>query len=275
MRELRDAGLRMALLTNNVREWEPRWRPMLPEIDEIFEVVVDSAFVGMRKPEPEIYLLTVERLGRWRRALRLRVRGRHRDQLRRGARAGHGGGGVRDHRRRTGADRVHATLNGSGGWEARSRRPFDAYPLPRLAPCPDRVPGAVRAGGGRAADEDLPRRADQGRAVRGEAEQPQPRHTHPGGERLHHRDGHGRGGRQRQAGADQPADAAPHRLPQPRPEGRREARRHLQPVHRARLPQRSCRGPPSDSRARARSASGCDACPGLRLPDQGEGPVGA
>ena len=25
---------------------------MLPEIDEIFEVVVDSAFVGMRKPEP-------------------------------------------------------------------------------------------------------------------------------------------------------------------------------------------------------------------------------
>ena len=63
LRELRERGLRMALLTNNVREWEPRWRPMLPEIDEIFEVVVDSAFVGMRKPEPEIYLLTVERLG--------------------------------------------------------------------------------------------------------------------------------------------------------------------------------------------------------------------
>ena len=58
VRELRGRGLRAALLTNNVREWEPRWRPMLPEIDEIFEVVVDSAFVGMRKPEPEIYLLT-------------------------------------------------------------------------------------------------------------------------------------------------------------------------------------------------------------------------
>ena len=53
----------MALLTNNVREWEPRWRAMLPELDEIFEVVVDSAFVGMRKPEPEIYQLTLERLG--------------------------------------------------------------------------------------------------------------------------------------------------------------------------------------------------------------------
>ncbi len=62
MRDLRDRGLRMALLTNNVREWEPRWRALLPEIDEIFEVVVDSAFVRMRKPEPEIYLLTVERL---------------------------------------------------------------------------------------------------------------------------------------------------------------------------------------------------------------------
>ena len=46
-----------------MREWEPLWRAKLPEIDEIFEVVVDSAFVGMRKPEPEIYELTLERLG--------------------------------------------------------------------------------------------------------------------------------------------------------------------------------------------------------------------
>ena len=63
MAELRGRGLRTALLTNNVREWEPRWRAMLPEIDAIFEVIVDSAFVGMRKPEHEIYHLTVERLG--------------------------------------------------------------------------------------------------------------------------------------------------------------------------------------------------------------------
>jgi putative hydrolase of the HAD superfamily len=63
MAELRGRGLRAALLTNNVREWEPRWRAMLPELDEIFEIVVDSAFVGMRKPEHEIYHLTVERLG--------------------------------------------------------------------------------------------------------------------------------------------------------------------------------------------------------------------
>jgi putative hydrolase of the HAD superfamily len=62
MRELKERGLRMAMLTNNVREWEPVWRPMLP-VDEIFETVVDSAFVGCRKPEPRIYELTLERLG--------------------------------------------------------------------------------------------------------------------------------------------------------------------------------------------------------------------
>jgi epoxide hydrolase-like predicted phosphatase len=62
MRELRGRGYRMAILTNNVREWEEHWRAKLP-IDEIFELVVDSAWVGMRKPEPEIYELTLERLG--------------------------------------------------------------------------------------------------------------------------------------------------------------------------------------------------------------------
>jgi epoxide hydrolase-like predicted phosphatase len=61
MRELKTEGLRMAMLTNNVKEWEPLWRTMLP-VDEIFEFVVDSAFVGMRKPEREIFDLTVERL---------------------------------------------------------------------------------------------------------------------------------------------------------------------------------------------------------------------
>ena len=60
---LRARGLRTALLTNNVREWEPLWRAKLPELDAIFEVVVDSAFVGLRKPDPRIYELTLERLG--------------------------------------------------------------------------------------------------------------------------------------------------------------------------------------------------------------------
>lgn len=62
VRGARERGLRCALLTNNVREWEPLWRAMFP-VDELFELVVDSAFVGMRKPDPEIYRLTLDRLG--------------------------------------------------------------------------------------------------------------------------------------------------------------------------------------------------------------------
>jgi putative hydrolase of the HAD superfamily len=61
MREAKAAGHRMGLLTNNVREWEPLWRSMLP-VDEIFEAVVDSGFVGLRKPDREIYMLMLERL---------------------------------------------------------------------------------------------------------------------------------------------------------------------------------------------------------------------
>jgi putative hydrolase of the HAD superfamily len=62
MRKVKERGYGMGLLTNNVREWEPLWRTMLP-VDEIFEVVVDSGFVGMRKPDREIYDLTLERMG--------------------------------------------------------------------------------------------------------------------------------------------------------------------------------------------------------------------
>ena len=61
MRELKGEGYRMAMLTNNVREWEPLWRSMLP-VDEIFETVVDSGFVGCRKPESKIYAITLERV---------------------------------------------------------------------------------------------------------------------------------------------------------------------------------------------------------------------
>lgn len=61
LREYKSGGGRLAMLTNNVREWEPRWRSMLP-VDELFETVVDSGFVGMRKPEREIFELTHERV---------------------------------------------------------------------------------------------------------------------------------------------------------------------------------------------------------------------
>jgi putative hydrolase of the HAD superfamily len=62
MRDLSRRGYKLAICTNNVREWEQLWRAKLP-VDELFDVVVDSAFVGVRKPEPQIYELTLERLG--------------------------------------------------------------------------------------------------------------------------------------------------------------------------------------------------------------------
>jgi putative hydrolase of the HAD superfamily len=61
VRQLRGAGYRTALLTNNAREWEPMWRSMIP-VDELFDVVVDSSVVGLRKPDPAIYELTCARL---------------------------------------------------------------------------------------------------------------------------------------------------------------------------------------------------------------------
>jgi putative hydrolase of the HAD superfamily len=61
MRDLKARGYRMALCTNNAAEWQPLWRPKLA-IDEIFSVVIDSGVVGIRKPDPRIYELTLRQL---------------------------------------------------------------------------------------------------------------------------------------------------------------------------------------------------------------------
>jgi epoxide hydrolase-like predicted phosphatase len=61
-RELRAGGIPIALLTNNVKEWGDQWRSTFP-VDELFEIVVDSSDVRMRKPDRRIYRLTCERLG--------------------------------------------------------------------------------------------------------------------------------------------------------------------------------------------------------------------
>ena len=62
VRAVRAAGARTAVVTNNVRELSATWRPVLP-LGELFDTVVDSCEVGLRKPNPAIYHLTVERLG--------------------------------------------------------------------------------------------------------------------------------------------------------------------------------------------------------------------
>ncbi len=62
VQELRAAGLRLGVLTNNVLEFRERWRAMMP-FDEWFDDVVDSHEVGVRKPNPAIYQLALARLG--------------------------------------------------------------------------------------------------------------------------------------------------------------------------------------------------------------------
>ncbi|HTK61105.1 MAG TPA: HAD family phosphatase [Pseudonocardia sp.] len=60
--ELRGQGYRTLLLTNNIREYSGQWRAKLP-VDELFEFVIDSSEVGMRKPEPRIFQLALDKLG--------------------------------------------------------------------------------------------------------------------------------------------------------------------------------------------------------------------
>jgi putative hydrolase of the HAD superfamily len=60
VRRLREAGLPLALLSNNVAPME-RTGP-LGELLDLFDAVVESSVEGVRKPEPEIYELTVARL---------------------------------------------------------------------------------------------------------------------------------------------------------------------------------------------------------------------
>jgi epoxide hydrolase-like predicted phosphatase len=60
--ELKSCGFRLGVLTNNVRELRQAWWPML-DFANIFDDVVDSHEVGMRKPNHAIYELSLSRLG--------------------------------------------------------------------------------------------------------------------------------------------------------------------------------------------------------------------
>ncbi len=62
VRRVRAAGCRTAIVTNNVAEAKDLWRPLIP-LDELFDLVIDSSEVGVRKPDRRIYELTLERLG--------------------------------------------------------------------------------------------------------------------------------------------------------------------------------------------------------------------
>ena len=61
VRDVRSSGLRTGVVTNNIAEFGNYWREMIP-LDELFDDVVDSSAVGLRKPDPAIYRLACERL---------------------------------------------------------------------------------------------------------------------------------------------------------------------------------------------------------------------
>jgi putative hydrolase of the HAD superfamily len=60
--DIKKDGYPTALLTNNIKEFSDGWRSLLP-VDDLFDLVVDSSHEGMRKPNPEIFRVTLERLG--------------------------------------------------------------------------------------------------------------------------------------------------------------------------------------------------------------------
>jgi putative hydrolase of the HAD superfamily len=61
-RRLRERHLRTALVTNNAREFRAGWRSLIP-LTELFDAVIDSSEVGVRKPDPAIFELALRELG--------------------------------------------------------------------------------------------------------------------------------------------------------------------------------------------------------------------
>lgn len=60
--DLKNAGRPIAILTNNVKEFREWWWPLM-DFESIFDAIVDSHEVRMRKPNPDIYHLTMNRIG--------------------------------------------------------------------------------------------------------------------------------------------------------------------------------------------------------------------
>lgn len=61
IREMAESDVPLALLTNNVKEFGSVWKSMVP-VDDLFDAIVDSSDVGMRKPDPRIYEITLEKI---------------------------------------------------------------------------------------------------------------------------------------------------------------------------------------------------------------------
>lgn len=63
LHRLRQHPVQVGLLTNNIVEFAGYWRTELP-VDDLFDVVIDSSEVGIRKPDPAVFELMHDSLGR-------------------------------------------------------------------------------------------------------------------------------------------------------------------------------------------------------------------
>ncbi|MEV0227152.1 HAD family phosphatase [Streptomyces sp. NPDC050704] len=62
LRNARDNGFRVGILSNNVVEWEPYWRAIVAPAGEV-DCLINSCKVGVRKPDSEIFDLAAKAAG--------------------------------------------------------------------------------------------------------------------------------------------------------------------------------------------------------------------
>jgi epoxide hydrolase-like predicted phosphatase len=58
VRRFKEMGLTQYILSNNIREFSSSWKSMLP--DGLFDGIIDSSEVGVRKPNPKIFDLALQ-----------------------------------------------------------------------------------------------------------------------------------------------------------------------------------------------------------------------
>ncbi|HJM28168.1 MAG: HAD family phosphatase [Acidimicrobiales bacterium] len=57
VKRYKELGIKQFILSNNIREFGKTWKAMLPE--GLFDGIVDSCEVGVRKPDPEIFKIAL------------------------------------------------------------------------------------------------------------------------------------------------------------------------------------------------------------------------
>lgn len=63
VKALKHAGYPLGIITNNVKEFGDTWRGLFTfAIDEVFDFVVDSSAVGVRKPDAKIFQIALDKL---------------------------------------------------------------------------------------------------------------------------------------------------------------------------------------------------------------------